>query len=254
MPARPREAGLVVTAPQDGWVTQASGTQLVTAVPAGTTLWLETRPGAYIHRGEELCTVWPIPQDTEQAAASIAAIIRVEDVRTMQQDVDFAIRQLVDIGLRALSPAVNDPTSAVEIVLRLGSLLRPLLVSDLPAEVIVDGLDRSLIRPWQLRHEEYVAHAFDQLRQHAGEQTQVLAALLRVLRMLIAHVRSQGRPQLAAPLRTQLKLTLTVVASNERLCAHDRTRLYAIRCELGDRADHSRRTPRTTAVTGTAIR
>jgi uncharacterized membrane protein len=44
-----------------------------------------------------------------------------------QEDVDFAIRQLVHIGLRALSPAINDPTTAVEVALRVSGLLRKLL-------------------------------------------------------------------------------------------------------------------------------
>jgi hypothetical protein len=44
----------------------------------------------------------------------------------------FLIRQLVDIGLRALSSAINDPTTAVEVTLRLGSLLRTLFDTELP--------------------------------------------------------------------------------------------------------------------------
>ncbi len=60
LPRRPDAAGLLVTAPKDGWVTQAAGTQLLAAVPAGTTVWLETRTGAYVHRGEALCTLWPM--------------------------------------------------------------------------------------------------------------------------------------------------------------------------------------------------
>jgi uncharacterized membrane protein len=239
LPARPRTPALVVTARRDGWVTQASARHLLNAVPAGSTVWLETRAGAYIHRGEALCNVWPIPHNTDAVAARVAAVVRVEDVRTMQQDVDFTVRQLVDIGLRALSPAVNDPTTAVEVVLRLGSLLRRLLSTDLPAEVVVGDRGRCLIRPWQLRHEEYIDHAFDQLRQHAGSQTQVLAALLRVLRMLIDHVRSVGVPQLEKPLRAQLELTLSVSRSNENLCASDRARLISIGRDSRDPAGHS---------------
>jgi uncharacterized membrane protein len=239
LPARPRTPALVVTAPRNGWVTQASARHLLNAVPAGSTVWLETRAGAYIHRGEALCNVWPIPHNTDAVAARVAAVVRVEDVRTMQQDVDFTVRQLVDIGLRALSPAVNDPTTAVEVVLRLGSLPRRLLSTDLPAEVVVGDRGRCLIRPWQLRHEAYIEHAFDQLRQHAGAQTQVLAALLRVLRMLIEHVRSVGLPQFEQPLRAQLELTLSAVRSNENLCASDRARLISIGRDPLDPADHS---------------
>jgi uncharacterized membrane protein len=105
----------------------------------------------------------------------------------MQEDVDFAIRQLVDIGLRGLSSAVNDPTTAVEVTLRLGSLLRELFDTELPPRTVAGSEGRVLLRPWDLSHDEYVAHAFDQLRQAAPSQSQVVATLLRVLRMTGCH-------------------------------------------------------------------
>lgn len=83
---------------------------------------METRVGAYIHAGEPLFLVWP--SAPPRSMKGLGEAIEVSETRTMLQDVDFGIRQLVDIGLRALSPAVNDPTTAVEVVLRLGSLLR----------------------------------------------------------------------------------------------------------------------------------
>jgi uncharacterized membrane protein len=146
---------------------------------------------------------------------------------------------------------VNDPTTAVEVVLRIGSLLRELLATNLPPEVVVGVAGRRLVRPWQLRHEEYLAHAFDQLRQHAAPQTQVLAALLRVLRMLLAHVRSVYRPQSEQALRVQLELTLHAIRSDERICPADKTRLEALADDATDPADHSLRPPHTTVTSRT---
>jgi hypothetical protein len=67
---------------------------------------------------------------------------------------------------------------------------------------------RVLLRPWQLTHAEYIAHGFDQLRQAAPPQLQVVAALLRVLRMLVDHVQRIGRTQHVPALRRQLQLLL----------------------------------------------
>ncbi len=72
-------------------------------------------------------------------AALIREAVVIGYARTMQQDIDFGLRQLNDIALRALSPAVNDPTTAIEVVLRLSSVLRPLVQADLPASVGVGG-------------------------------------------------------------------------------------------------------------------
>ncbi|GAB3347598.1 hypothetical protein GCM10027300_08900 [Modestobacter lapidis] len=154
-------------AARDGWVTRAPSALLLAVVPPGSTVRLDTRTGAYLHRGEALVTVWPVPADPGRVVRRLLASVRVADSRTMQQDVDFAVRQLVDIGLRALSSAINDPTTAVEAILRIGGLLRPLLAMDLPPTAVRGAGGRVLVRPWELTADEYVGHAFDQLRRAA---------------------------------------------------------------------------------------
>jgi uncharacterized membrane protein len=86
----------------------------------------------------------------------------------MQQDIDFGLRQLNDIALRALSPAVNDPTTAIEVTLRIGSIMRPLILAGLPAQSVRDEARRVLLTPFDLDHAEYIGHAFDQLRLYAA--------------------------------------------------------------------------------------
>jgi uncharacterized membrane protein len=189
-------------------------------------------------------TIWPVPGDAGEVQTKLAATVLVADTRTMQEDVDFAIRQLVDIGLRALSSAINDPTTAVEVTLRLGSLLRKLFRTDLPPRTVAGPEGRVMLRPWDLSHEEYVAHAFDQLRQAAPSQSQVVAALLRVLRMLVVHAQSSGHPELVPALRSQSERLLDLVESQSGLHPQDRDRLRAIAQEPTDPADHGTRSGR----------
>ncbi len=231
---------LTVPAPRDGWVTLAPSDRILAAVPPGTTVRLETRAGAYVHAGEPLTTVWPAPENPQPVLRRLSATVLITDSRTMQTDVDFALRQLVDVGLRALSAAVNDPTTAVEATLRVGSLLRRLLVADPPAEAVAGPDGRLLLRPWQLSADEYVAHGFDQLRHAAPAQPQVAAALLRVLRMLLAHVDSVGRPERAPALRRQRDLLLGALRAAADLHPADLARLEAI-ATGADPADHSSR-------------
>ncbi|MGY1602472.1 DUF2254 domain-containing protein [Geodermatophilus sp. SYSU D00815] len=245
----PGEPVLVVPAPRDGWVTQAPADRLLAAVPPGTTVRLETRIGAYLHAGEPLVTVWPAPQDRGAAERRLSATVLVADTHTMQSDVDFALRQLVDVGLRALSAAVNDPTTAVEVTLRVGSLLRRLLTADPAPDVVAGHGQRLLLRPWQLSAEEYVAHGFDQLRQAAPAQPQVAAALLRVLRMLVGHVRAAGRPEHVPALRRQIELLLDAVRGAPGLHPADLARLEAIATDA-DPADHGTRWTSTPAGAG----
>ena len=233
----PRDATLLA-AQTSGWISQVDSVGLLRTVPAGTVVRLETRVGAYIHAGEPLVTLWPTP--SQQTRDRIVGAIEITDARTMLQDVDFAIRQLVDIGLRALSPAINDPTTAVEIILRLGSLLRRLMVAGLAPPAIQDAQGRVLVQPWNLNHEEYVAHAFDQLRQRCLDQPDVAAALLRVLRMLSIHVHNEGHPERAAALDEQQRLLLESLANQPGLHPEDLARLQALSSDDTDPADHSR--------------
>jgi uncharacterized membrane protein len=177
---------LLVRAPTDGWVQQISHHAVVGALPPGSTVRLETRVGAYLVRDEPLARIWPRPDPAtgRQAAQLIAEAVIIGATRTMQQDIDFALRQLNDIGLRALSPAVNDPTTAIESILRVSSIMRPLIQAELPAQAHRDDRQRTLLTPWDLDHAEYVRHAYGQIRLYAGSHPQVVLTLIRVLRML----------------------------------------------------------------------
>jgi uncharacterized membrane protein len=242
--------GFVVSAPRDGWLTQAASERMLATVPPHTTVRLDTRVGAYIHEGEPLVTLWPAPADRDRVRDLLVATVMVADSRTMQEDVDFALRQLVDIGLRALSSAINDPTTAVDVTLRVGSLLRKLLSVDLPPAAVTGPGGRLLLGPWQLTHEEYIAHIFDQLRQTALTQPHVVAALLRVLRMLIMHVRSIGRAEHVPALRRQMQLLLDAIETTPGLHPHDLERLRSMAKDSTDPADHSDRLLDGTAAGG----
>lgn len=233
-PAPPPTDPVRIPCPSNGWVGQLDVGGMLSAIPKGTTVQLETRIGAYIHRGEALLTVWPEPSPSTVAA--LVETVDITDARTMQQDVDFALRQLVDIGLKALSAAINDPSTAVEVTLRLGSLMRQLLASPLAAPLIETPDHRRLIRPWDLDHQEYIAHAFDQLRQTAPSQPQVAAALLRVLRMLTVHVRDVGSPHLVPALERQATMLLDALAEAD-LHPQDLARLRELAAGR-DPADH----------------
>lgn len=80
-------------------------------VPHGGTI-------AIVHRGAS-----PSPVTAADLAARVDACLLFTNERTLLQDPGFGFRQLVDIASRALSPAVNDPTTAVQVVDRLTDLL-----------------------------------------------------------------------------------------------------------------------------------
>jgi uncharacterized membrane protein len=215
---------LIIRSPGDGWVQQISRRAVVAGAPAGGVVRLETRVGGYLARDTPLACIWPRPADPAAAATLIHAAVILGPARTMQQDIDFGLRQLNDIALRALSPAVNDPTTAIEVVLRIGSIMRPLVLAELPAQSVRDTAGRILLTPFDLDHAEYIGHAFDQLRLYAAAHPQVLIAIARTQRMLRgACVLGGGREKIITALDKQL--ALTVASSAAGMLPEDRARV-----------------------------
>jgi uncharacterized membrane protein len=203
---------LVIPGHTDGWIQQISRQAVLAAVPPRSIVRLETRVGAYLVRNEPLARIWPKPDAASavEAARLIAeaAVIGVD--RTMQQDIDFGLRQLNDIGLRALSAAVNDQTTAIETILRVSSVVRPLLVTELPAQAERDAVGRILLTPWSLDHAEYVKHAFGQIRIYAAPHPQVALALVRTMRMLRAAAAAYRGDRTAAIAELDKQINATI--------------------------------------------
>ena len=80
--------------------------------------------GDFVPIGSRLVQVYGEIEDETAAARELEGLVALGDERTIEQDPAFAIRILVDIAIRALSPAVNDPTTAVQVLNHLAELLR----------------------------------------------------------------------------------------------------------------------------------
>jgi uncharacterized membrane protein len=122
----------------------------------------------------------------EPAERELIRALRVGIERTFDQDPGLALRVLADIALRALSPAVNDPTTAVQALDRIDGLLRVMVSRELAVGTIrtADGETRVLLRPasW----EDYVGAALDETIDASGSQAQVRRRVDRLLTDLVA--------------------------------------------------------------------
>jgi uncharacterized membrane protein len=99
--------------------------------------------GGYVAFGSTIAIVHSGPSSTprpeaEALTAQVDECLLFSNERTMLQDPAFGFRQLVDIAIRALSPAVNDPTTAVQVIDRLTDLLGRVISRPDPAEWHVD--------------------------------------------------------------------------------------------------------------------
>jgi uncharacterized membrane protein len=119
------------------------------------------------------------------------------DERTIDQDPLYALRLLVDIATRALSPAVNDPTTAVQALDRIEAILLLLATHRLDVGAVRDEEgDVRLVVPLP-RWEDYLAVAITEIRQYGASSTQVARRLRAVLSDLLQDVPASRRPALA---------------------------------------------------------
>jgi uncharacterized membrane protein len=135
-----------------------------TATEQDAVVRLEHRPGHFAVRGRPLALVSP-----SEAAPAVAETLERGHVvgahRTLQQDVQFAIDQLVEISLRALSPAVNDTFTALTCIDWLGDGLCKITSVGLPDGVHRDAAGNVRVVEAALSYRRVVNRAFDKVRQ-----------------------------------------------------------------------------------------
>lgn len=149
--------------------------------------------GQYVSRGMPFCEV------RGASAPPVAAVLAALDVgseRTMYQDVAFGFRQLVDIAEKALSPAVNDPTTAVQVLDRLEDFLVQLAGRPVPTGVVLDAAGVARVVHPVVGWDELVDLAFDEIRAYGAGSLQVARRLGAALRDLWHVVPPDRRPAL----------------------------------------------------------
>lgn len=181
--SRAAEGG-VVPSKQSGYVQHVEHAALVAAAQSSEALIvLRFRPGQFILRGEALASVVP-----SSAAPALTALVErhvaIGYHRTLTQDTEFGIAQIVEIAIRALSPAVNDTFTGVACVDWVADALLT-LAEEPPLEG--NWYDKSSeLRVWMpaVRVERLVKLAFDQIRQASSSTPAVLIRQLDVIRRL----------------------------------------------------------------------
>lgn len=142
---------------------------------------LERRPGQFVTEGSLIAQVHPADRCTPALAREIAGHFLVGAQRTPTQDIEYAIHQLVEVALRALSPSLNDPFTAIACLDWLGAALGRIAQRSFPPTCLSDGDGRVRLIARQSDFEGVVDAAFVAIRQAARENAAVTIRLLEVL-------------------------------------------------------------------------
>jgi uncharacterized membrane protein len=145
-------------------------------------------------------------------AAKLRSLVRVGQLRTLEQDPAYGIRLLVDIALRALSPAVNDPTSAVQALDQLDDALERLVRRSLGDGRLLDDAGRVLVRFPAPQWDEFLALAIDEIIVDGAGSIQVTRRLRALLDDLLTNAPPARRPPVSARIATLQRAVRSALA------------------------------------------
>src|SRR5690606_31821374 len=217
----PTGAGLVVTFTVNGWVEYVEHEALFGLVPPGGVVKLETGVGRYAVAGVPLAVLWPPPDDPERAIERAREAISLGRTRTLAQDPSYGVRQLADVGIRALSPGVDDPTTAQDAIFHIAAVLREMHHRVPPPRVAVDDRERTLVQTEGPSHRELVELAFDELRRSTSTHPAVAAYLLEALSLLCRAEAPPAPNEAREAMNEQARLVVDGVM-REDLLDHDK--------------------------------
>ncbi len=192
--ARLDRAGRIVTAASSGYLRFVRNATLIRiAAESDAVIRLHYRPGHFLVRGHPMATVWP-PEVADTIGRRLENVHITGPLRTLTQDIAFGIDQLVEIAIRALSPAVNDTFTAMTCIDWLGASLCRVAVEWHPDTYHRDRGGEIRLITVPVSYERLVQRSFEKIRQAAGGMPAVLIRQLDALSKIMA-VAPPGRRQ-----------------------------------------------------------
>ena len=192
--ARRGEDYLVVRSTRDGYIQAIDEDGLMQmARERDLLLLLHSRPGNFIATGSPLADVWMCSERSAEDSNASDLIATMNETiivgirRTPRQDVECAIEELVEIAVRALSPGINDPFTAMNCIDRLARL-GSFSERKLPTAYRCDdeGSLRIIVRTVSFANA--LDAAFNQIRQYGQNSVAVTIRLLEALASVAEHV------------------------------------------------------------------
>lgn len=178
---------VAVPAMRSGYVETADPERLLpVAARRGVSVLLRPRVGEHVVAGTPLAWVWSAtpeasPPDPAAFRAALADAVRIGFERTLEQDAAFGIRQLVDMACKALSPAINDPYTAVQAIDHIAVIFCALALRPLGDDVVQDEGGAAVVIVPGRRFGDYLATMCGLIRRFGAQEPTVTVALLRLL-------------------------------------------------------------------------
>jgi uncharacterized membrane protein len=204
----PRGSTAAVTSDRSGYLQMLDEEAVLAIAAAGDfEVRILRRPGEFFPEGEALAEAWPADRLTPAAARKLRSAFSVGRYRTVVQDVEFGIDQLVQIAIRALSPGINDTLTAISCMNWLEAALQTLARRKPPSPVLRDGRGRSRVVIRRASPRQVADAAFNLLRAASRPNAVAVHRLLDVIAAV-------GRVCSNAEFRSALRCHADLIARN----------------------------------------
>lgn len=147
-------------------------------------LRVQQRPGRFVVKGSELVRVFPEEKVNKQLIAQINNAFGLGSQRTEQQDIEFSIDQLVEIAVRALSPGINDPFTAIRCIDQLNAALCHFAQREIPSPYRYAHNNQLRVIAEPITFAEVTDTAFNQIRQYGQSSVAVTMRLLEAIAVI----------------------------------------------------------------------
>ena len=181
-PLRPNPSEVAVLSDDSGYIRYVDTRRLLAlAKYYHVSIRVLRRVGHFVPAGIPLMMVSKGKRLSPEGTAELLAAFDFGPTRTLQQDVEFGVLQIVDVALKAISPAVNDPTTAINCVDQLSRILIRFASREPPEDLLYDppGIVRASLG-W-IHFERLLEAAFEQIRMYSKKDVAVSLRLLRAL-------------------------------------------------------------------------
>lgn len=168
-------------------------------------LRLAVKPGEFIAKGNGLVLAYPEKQVNPKVVNDINRAFLLGKERTEQQDIEFPINQLVEIALRALSPGINDPFTAIRCIDRLSAGLSRLAERQFPSAYRYDKDHKLRVIAEPVAFEQLIDTAFNQIRHYGKSDVVVTLHLFKAIARIVSHTHS-ARNRLALEQQAEMIL------------------------------------------------
>src|SRR5450755_2122352 len=150
------------------------------------------RVGHFVPEGVPLFSASPGERLDKERVAELRSAFDIGPTRTLQQDVEFGVIQIVDIALKAISPAVNDPSTAITCIDQLGRIMIRFVNRSVPASLLCDPPHVVRVIIPRIAVENLLETAFEQIRHYSASDIAVSLRLLRAFDDIASTCRDPG--------------------------------------------------------------